>query len=375
MHSAAPTRVLALSKRQYMGRDLIDDRYGRFRELPLALARLGMQVEGICLSYRPRAEARLRDCDGAACVEWTALGVRRLLSLGTAGYWREVDRVRERLAPGVVWAGSDVPHLELGRRVARRLGSAFACDLYDNFESYPIARVPGMGKLLRRAIAAADAVACISAPLAERVRTRYHYSGLLEVVENAVPAGTFQPMQRAQCRARFGLPAEARLVGTAGALTPTRGTGLLLEAFAGLAEERDDLHLVLAGPLDRALRLPSHPRLHYLGSLPPRQVPQLLCALDLSVICNRDSAFGRFCFPQKLYESLACAIPVVAASVGAVAQLLGDWPRNLYRPDDLESLRAALRTQLDSPSLPALSIPTWDSQARRLAGLLEGALA
>ena len=34
-------RILVLSKRQYMNKDLIDDLYGRFRELPLALAGLG----------------------------------------------------------------------------------------------------------------------------------------------------------------------------------------------------------------------------------------------------------------------------------------------------------------------------------------------
>jgi hypothetical protein len=45
-------RILVLSKRQYMNKDLIDDRYGRFRELPLALAGLGHKVTGICLSYQ-----------------------------------------------------------------------------------------------------------------------------------------------------------------------------------------------------------------------------------------------------------------------------------------------------------------------------------
>ena len=46
-----PMKILVLTKRQYMGKDLLDDRFGRFRELPLELAKLGHEVTGICLSY------------------------------------------------------------------------------------------------------------------------------------------------------------------------------------------------------------------------------------------------------------------------------------------------------------------------------------
>ena len=52
-------RILVLTKRQYMGMDLLDDRFGRFRELPLELARLGHQVHGLCLSYRARNDSLL----------------------------------------------------------------------------------------------------------------------------------------------------------------------------------------------------------------------------------------------------------------------------------------------------------------------------
>src|SRR4030095_17117421 len=54
-------KILVLTKRQYMGKDLLDDRFGRFRELPLELARLDHQVHGLCLSYRARNEAQVID--------------------------------------------------------------------------------------------------------------------------------------------------------------------------------------------------------------------------------------------------------------------------------------------------------------------------
>ena len=49
-------KILVLTKRQYMGKDLLDDRFGRFWELPLELTRLGHEVRGLAFSYRLRSD-------------------------------------------------------------------------------------------------------------------------------------------------------------------------------------------------------------------------------------------------------------------------------------------------------------------------------
>jgi glycosyltransferase involved in cell wall biosynthesis len=364
------TRVLVLSKRRYMSRDLLDERYGRFRELPIGMAALGLEVRGVCTSYRPRSEERVDDVRGGGHLPWISLDLRRQLLLGGRGWHRVLDELRDRFAPQVVWACSDVPHAVLGRHAARRLSARLVVDLYDNFESYPLARVPGMTAALRRVVRAADGVSCISSPLLRHVREAYGFGGAALVLENAVPRGVFRPGDRLAARARLGLPAQATLVGIAGALARGRGTDDVIAAFLQLAQERTDLHLVLAGPVDPGLRIPKHPRIHLLGLLPPESIPTVLQSLDLSVVGNRDTAFGRYCFPQKLYESLACRIPVAVAGVGAMAELLAGWPENLYLPDDLASLLAAMRRQLLRPSLPELPIPDWDTLAARLASFL-----
>jgi glycosyltransferase involved in cell wall biosynthesis len=104
-------------------------------------------------------------------------------------------------------------------------------------------------------------------------------------------------------------------------------------------------------------------------------VPGLLSSLDVAVVCNRDSAFGRYCFPQKLYEAIACRVPVAAAAVGAVAELLAGQERALFVADDAASLLATLKDLLADPFVPALPVPTWDGLGRRLRGLLEAAVA
>jgi teichuronic acid biosynthesis glycosyltransferase TuaC len=357
-----------------MSRDLLDDRYGRFRELPLALAAHGLRVRGICLSYRNRPEGEVDDTSPEGTVRWLSLAARRLLSPGKNGYWAALERVAGEDAPDIVWAGSDALQCRLGVAAARRLGARLVLDLYDNFESYPLARVPGVNAMLRASVRASDAVSCISAPLARKLREDYGYRGPVEVVENAIPRDSFVPRDKARSRARFGLPAHARIVGTAGALSRSRGIGCLLRAFESLSPRHLDLHLVLAGPLDPGVALPSDPRVHYLGLLPATEIPELLPALDVSVICNRDSEFGRYCFPQKLYESLACQVPVVVAGVGAMAELLESYPDYLFPPEDDVVLARRIEALLVQPSLPPLPVPTWPQLGARLHALMSGLL-
>jgi glycosyltransferase involved in cell wall biosynthesis len=363
-------RVLVLSKRQYMSNDLIDDRYGRFRELPLAMSALGADVRGLCLSYRRRPETTTIDSSDDACVAWTSLNVHRLFSAGASGYWRTISRIGTEFRPDLVWACSDVPHAVIGARAAKQLGCPLVVDLYDNFESYPLARVPGVNLMMRRAVRAADGITCVSDPLVRLVSEKYRATGAIEVIENAIPSGVFLPGNQQAARGRFALPAQGILIGTAGALSRERGTDQLIAAFQKLALERPDVHLVLAGPLDPDLSIPTSDRIHYLNLLPHDAVPQLLPALDVSVVCIGDTAFGRYCFPQKLYESLACGVPVAVSKVGAMAELLRAFPENVYEPGSVDSLYVTLRRLCQTPSTPNIPVPTWTTLGEKLLRLL-----
>lgn len=364
--------VLVLSKRQYTGKDLLDDRYGRLREIPLALAARGHRVQGVCLSYRRRDEGQRADTVGDASVDWHSFNARRLVPLLPGNYWRMLDSIARHLQPDVVWACSDAFHIVAGRHLARRLGVPLAVDLYDNFESFAATRLPGVRLAFRTAVREAALVTCVSRPLAELVRVTPGCRGRIAVIENATDPLLFRVREQAACRAALGLPQDALLIGTAGALSASRDIGLLFDAFARLADEQPRLHLVLAGPRDAGLALPSGAHVHDLGQLPLERVALLFAALDVAVVCNRDSAFGRYCFPQKLQEILACGVPVVAAAVGAVEDVLRGEPRSLYAPGDLAGLVTALRGQLANPAACAVAVPSWRDMAARLDELLAG---
>jgi glycosyltransferase involved in cell wall biosynthesis len=116
------------------------------------------------------------------------------------------------------------------------------------------------------------------------------------------------------------------------------------------------------------------PMVHDLGTLPLDIVPALLNALDLAVICNRNSAFGRHCFPQKAYEIIACRVPLVAAAVGSMNELLVEYPECLYEPENANSLAQVIERQLEARTIVDLRAPSWAESARELEAYFQEVL-
>ena len=103
---------------------------------------------------------------------------------------------------------------------------------------------------------------------------------------------------------------------------------------------------------------------HDLATLRLDTVPVLLNALDVAVICNRDSTFGRHCFPQKAYEIIACRVPLVAAAVGSMNELLSEYPECLYEPENGNSLAQVIERQLEARTIVDLRVPSWTIQQK-----------
>jgi len=320
-----------------MNKDLIDDRYGRFREIPLALAQMGHRVKGLCLSYRPKNEGRFND--GPVAWESINLGSTKISGL------RRFAKRAAHCAKSVdfIWAGSDSIYGIFGYKLSVKYSTPLIFDLYDNFEYYLAAKLPVIKQLYHHTVKKCSAVTCVSQPLAELVGT-YGRKENVVVLENAVRDDLFFSMDKKSCRADLRLPTNCQLIGTAGALEKNRGIQSLYGAFDILKDRYPDLHLVLAGP--RKDNLPQTDRIHDLGVLPLEKVPLLLNALDVAVICNRNSEFGKYCFPQKAAEIMACDVPLVAARVGSMAELFKDHPKWLFTPDNSHDLADAIEHRI-----------------------------
>jgi glycosyltransferase involved in cell wall biosynthesis len=365
-------KVLVLSKRQYMGKDLLDDRFGRFRELPLGLARLQHEVMGITLSYRRREEGTLADFDPAAngSVLWHSFNIRR-------GWWPRLGRFGNRaielaadFKPDLIWSGSDAYHAIFGAWLSRRIAARCVIDLYDNFEAFHASRFPGVLPLFRRAVKQADGVTCFSERLAEHIACAYARSKPTAVIENGVKKDIFHHRDQEECRRQLKLPCKATIIGTAGALDNSRGIRTLFQAFQLLQDQAGAVHLALAGPRARRLPVPRGSNIHDLNTLRHEEVPLFINAMDLCVISYRQSPQGQFSFPQKAYEIIACRKPLVAAAVGAMIELLDDYRTCLYLPEDPHSLAAAVQRQLRQKTIIEKEVPSWSDSAQTLAAFL-----
>lgn len=352
-------RIAFLCKRQYMGKDVIVDRYARLYEIPFQLAKLGHDVRGFCLSYQGHDEGSWEHDAAPGSLIWESRSLGRLYLPALAGYpWHLLLRLRD-FTPDVLIGASDIPHVALSAWLAKRLGIPYATDLYDNFEGFGQARIPGMVPVLRHAVRGAALVTTTSEPLRNFVAEAYHARGEVIAMPSTVDKTVFRPLDRAACRKALGLPEHVRLVGTAGGLYQDKGVDTLYTAWQTISAQCPDAHLILAGPVDPHLPPPSSERIHYLGQLPHARTAELFNALDVGVIYLRDTPFGRYCFPQKAYEMLACGLPIAAARIGVMPQLLATTPDGLYQADDADDLARAVLAQMDHSKLTQVPINDW----------------
>jgi glycosyltransferase involved in cell wall biosynthesis len=352
-------RIAFLCKRRYMGKDVIADRYARLYEIPFQLARLGHTVRGFCLSYQGHDEGEWEHEAAPGSLTWESRSLGRLYVPALTGYPHHLLRRLREFAPDVIIGASDIPHVALAAWLAKRLDVPYAADLYDNFEGFGQARIPGMVSALRHSVRSAGLVTTTSEPLKKLVVETYRAHGEVMAMPSAIDKQIFRPLDRAACRRTLGLPLDSPLIGTAGGLFRNRGIGTLYDAWQTIAEQRPDSHLVLAGPIDDHFPPPADARVHYLGMLPHARAAELFNALDVGVIYLRDTPFGRYCFPQKAYEMLACKLPIIAARIGVMSHLLSAAPACLYHADAADDLARAALAQLDQPMRVDIPIQDW----------------
>lgn len=356
-------RILIITKRQYTNKDLIDDRFGRLREIPFELSRRGHDVRGICLSYKNKPQRYFRD----GRVLWQSRNLSLFKLPGILRFTYKADLLARE--SDVVLACSDSIYGILGYVIACRRNIPLIFDLYDNFEYFLLGRLPLIRQLYHWVLRRSDAVTCVSVPLAHLVATLRKRPGVF-VVENAARTDIFKPLDKAACRRSLDLPEHGIFIGTTGAIHLNRGIDTLFDAFYKLKEEIPDLHLVLAGKWDAGVRYPSDDHIHYLGALPLRQVPLVINSLDVGIVFNLDDAFGRYCYPQKAHEIMACGVPLAAADVGSMARLFRHDPNRLFQPRDVASLIRSILFCLKNRDKKMPAPQTWRQVTDQMAGVI-----
>ena len=364
-------KILILSKRFYTGKDLVGDRYGRVFEFSRWLASRGHEVHGLAFDYLRRDTGQGDSGIVEAGLRWDIIKLFPGPVAGIGRYRASITKVAEGFSPDVVLSVSDVYHVLAGDWLARKFGLAHVVDLYDNYESFAAARVPGVVPLFRRALARADGIVCVSHPLQRLVVDTCTPAAEPLVVINAVDTASFFPRDRAECRRHFKLPEGKALIGIGGDIASGRGIETVFDAHKQLPGRCNDVHLVLAGKVGKGVKVPASEVVHYLGMLDYAEMPLFYGALDVGIIANKASGFGRYCFPQKFFEMLSCSTPMAVAATGEVRELMQGCKQALFRPEMVGDLSTAILNQLESPCKPMVDIPSWEEQCTLLSSYLE----
>ena len=165
----------------------------------------------------------------------------------------------------------------------------------------------------------------------------------IQVIPNGIDLDYFGRLDtdRAAARKSLAVPESAFVVAAAARLSREKGLDTLLFA----AGQRAGMTFLVAGdgPLRPALARSAPPNAKLLGRL--ADVRPLLAAADVFAVPSRREGQG-----MAALEAMAAGVPLVAARVGGLADMLADGETALLvPPDDPDALAAALsRLQSDS---------------------------
>jgi len=188
-----------------------------------------------------------------------------------------------------------------------------------------------------------DAVVPVSQKIARALRWWGIPRRKVHLIRNAwsVPI-TF--LDRAAARHELGVPADCLVVGFVGRLIPVKGADLFLEAFAHCRDLA--LQAVIVGdgatrPLleARAAELHLKGRVTFTGT--HSEAARVFRAFDVWVLSSRSEGT-----PNVLFEAMASSVPIVAAAVGGVPEVISSDEAVLVRPEDPEALAQGIRRVL-----------------------------
>jgi glycosyltransferase involved in cell wall biosynthesis len=223
----------------------------------------------------------------------------------------------------------------------------------------------------------ADAIATVSAHIADTVTRDGIDSRKIRIVRRGVDRTVFAPGDRAVARQSLGIPENSNVLIAVGRLVPVKGHTHLLHACRLLAARRVSFRCYVLGdgPLSGQLKrqitqMGLEGVVELKGSQSQDQLAEWYRAADITVLPSLSEGV-----PNVLMESVACGTPFVASDVGGIAEIADNRHDRLVPPASPVALADAIEWQLKvrGHSRPPRSFEplALKAAARRLTQILE----
>lgn len=229
-----------------------------------------------------------------------------------------------------------------------------------------------------RALSGAARVFTVSASLREVGIAAGVDAARFTVVGNGVDATVFRPIDRMAARAALGLPADAPVLITVGALVERKGFHRVIALLPRLKARHPGLvYLVVGGAspegdwTERLTRqvatLGLGDSVRFLGPRAPADLHLVLSAADVFTLPSSNEGWA-----NVILEAMACGLPVVASDVGGNAEVVADASLGAIYPfGDDEALfscldRALTQTWSRERLLDYARQNSWDSRVTQL---------
>jgi len=208
-----------------------------------------------------------------------------------------------------------------------------------------IYRRVGLRLLERFNLHRCDGAIAGSTEAAEVIRNKGFRGAVHVTPQLGIDPEVFQPARSDDLRRSLGLT--GFVVGYVGRLVEEKGVRVLIEAVRGLPGTH--LLIVGSGPLRQEIESAAREGgIRLVDAVPHEQIARYLNTLDALVLPSLTTPTWKEQFGHVLIEAMACGVPVIGSSSGAISEVVGD--AGLIFPEgDITALRAAIDGLRTSP--------------------------
>jgi len=259
------------------------------------------------------------------------------------GSYRLIRRLHREFQFDCIDAHYVYPDGLAGVMIARRLGlpvvvSARGTDI-NLFPSFRFIR-----PMIRWTLGKASGNIAVCRALADEMIALGTPQDHVQVIGNGVDIDRFHPLEEGLCREKLGIPQNARVIVSVGAVIPRKGYRFLISALPIVLKSFPDLHVYIVGKgkqrgeLDAlAQQLGVQDRVKFVGNQPNEALVHWYSAADVSALLS-----SREGWPNVVLESLACGTPVVATWFWGVPEILSSPGLGIMVPQEVGAVAGAL---------------------------------